>query len=211
MIVGRGGGSVEELWAFNEEIVARSIFLSNIPIISAVGHETDITIADFVADRRAETPTAAAQMAVPDVRVLLEGIAQRRRQLSEQMERRLNLSQLRLSRYAPPHLREMLTGRAERSQRILEGRASLLQRQAQTALQRREQQLLALEKQLQLNNPSLLLKRGCAFLCDENGASIDEAKNARVGQRIIARLPDGLLYCSVDDIQLTQRGGREDL
>ena len=67
IIVGRGGGAMEELWAFNEEIVARSIYNSNIPVISAVGHETDVTISDFVADRRAETPTAAANLAVPDL------------------------------------------------------------------------------------------------------------------------------------------------
>ena len=76
LIVGRGGGSIEDLWAFNEEIVARAIFHQVIPIISAVGHETDFTIADFVADLRAPTPTGAAELAVPNIIELLEKILQ---------------------------------------------------------------------------------------------------------------------------------------
>lgn len=98
LIVGRGGGSIEELWAFNEEIVARAIFSSKIPIISAVGHETDFTIADFVADMRAPTPTGAAEMAVPHIEELLERILTRQARLSRVMKERVNYGRDRLSR-----------------------------------------------------------------------------------------------------------------
>ena len=85
LIVGRGGGSIEELWAFNEEMVARAIFKSEIPIISAVGHETDFTIADFVADLRAPTPTAAAELAAPNIIELQEKVLQRTLRLQRAM------------------------------------------------------------------------------------------------------------------------------
>lgn len=90
LIVGRGGGSIEELWAFNEEVVAREIFTSEIPIISAVGHETDFTIADFVADLRAPTPTAAAELAVPNTIELQEKVLQRTLRLQRAMRERVH-------------------------------------------------------------------------------------------------------------------------
>ncbi|WP_147533904.1 exodeoxyribonuclease VII large subunit [Bacillus marasmi] len=98
LIVGRGGGSIEELWAFNEEVVARAIFTSNIPIISAVGHETDFTIADFVADLRAPTPTAAAELAVPHIDDLLERILNRKARMLRAMKEKMNAQRLRLTR-----------------------------------------------------------------------------------------------------------------
>lgn len=98
LIVGRGGGSIEELWAFNEEIVAKAIFQSKIPIISAVGHETDFTIADFVADLRAPTPTGAAEMAVPHIDELLEKVLINQSRLIRAMKKRLNFEKERLNR-----------------------------------------------------------------------------------------------------------------
>ncbi|MCH1626629.1 exodeoxyribonuclease VII large subunit [Fredinandcohnia quinoae] len=97
LIIGRGGGSIEELWAFNEEIVAREIFKSSIPIISAVGHETDITITDFVADLRAPTPTGAAELAVPHLSELMERLLVKRTRLLRVMKERLNTDSKRLS------------------------------------------------------------------------------------------------------------------
>jgi len=96
LIVGRGGGSIEELWAFNEEVVAREIFQSSIPIISAVGHETDYTISDFVSDLRAPTPTGAAELAVPDVRELKERIQQRKLRLMKELKDRIKYETRRL-------------------------------------------------------------------------------------------------------------------
>ena len=98
LIVGRGGGSIEDLWAFNEEIVARAIFSSKIPIISAVGHETDTTIADFVADMRAPTPTGAAELAVPNIKDLLEKILNRKVRLTRATKEKLTFSKERLNR-----------------------------------------------------------------------------------------------------------------
>lgn len=98
LILGRGGGSIEELWAFNEEIVAREIFQSKIPIISAVGHETDFTIADFVADMRAPTPTGAAELAVPNIADLKERIQERRIRMVNSLKERINKEKIKLSR-----------------------------------------------------------------------------------------------------------------
>lgn len=98
LIVGRGGGSIEELWGFNEEIVARAIYTSEIPIISAVGHETDFTIADFVADMRAPTPTGAAELAVPHVDELMERILTRQARLVRVIKERVQLSREKLNR-----------------------------------------------------------------------------------------------------------------
>ena len=98
LIVGRGGGSIEELWAFNEEIVAESIYDSDLPIISAVGHETDFTIADFVADLRAPTPTGAAELAVPHINEVIERLMNRKNRLTRSMQERLNFQTNRLAR-----------------------------------------------------------------------------------------------------------------
>jgi exodeoxyribonuclease VII large subunit len=119
MIVGRGGGSLEDLWEFNEEIVARSIFLSRIPVISAVGHEIDFTIADFVADRRAPTPSAAAEIVAPDVLALQGELISRGAALARLIRQALELRQIRLQRLAGlPYLRDPRRLIVERQQRV---------------------------------------------------------------------------------------------
>jgi len=184
MIVGRGGGSMEELWAFNEEIVARAIFLSKIPIISAVGHETDFTIADFVADRRAETPTAAAQMAVPDTRELRARMDELKRALTDKLERTMKLAELRLQNCSPQRLGMLLSQK----------------------LHTYELQLLQLQQQLQLKNPSLILERGCGILLDEQGNTIRSVNDTKPGQRISVKIADGMLNCDITEV-LPFKGG----
>lgn len=100
IIAGRGGGSIEDLWAFNEECVARAIFASEIPVISAVGHETDTTIADFVADLRAPTPSAAAELAVMDVNVVLQSLSGYRQQINREMRQRMEQLRMKSDQYA---------------------------------------------------------------------------------------------------------------
>ncbi|ABS23106.1 exodeoxyribonuclease VII large subunit [Bacillus cytotoxicus] len=124
LIVGRGGGSIEELWAFNEEIVARAIFASKIPIISAVGHETDFTIADFVADLRAPTPTAAAELAVPNILEMQEKVLQRTLRLQRAMREIVHKRQERLQTlqksYAFRYPRQIYEQKEEQLDRALE-------------------------------------------------------------------------------------------
>ena len=121
IITGRGGGSAEELWAFNEEIVARSIFASRIPVISAVGHETDFSISDYAADCRAETPTAAAVLAVPDTSEMIGRAEEWKLQMNARMHRILELGEIRLQACRPEVFLRTLkrTGGDQRKRRRL--------------------------------------------------------------------------------------------
>ncbi|MDR1778500.1 MAG: exodeoxyribonuclease VII large subunit [Clostridiales Family XIII bacterium] len=122
MIIGRGGGSIEELWAYNEEVLARAIYESAVPVISAVGHETDVTIADFVADVRAETPTAAAHLAVPDTREIAAGLNAEREKLAKAMADRMHRARLRLDSLKMDQLLKILAGRMQYERRGLAAR-----------------------------------------------------------------------------------------
>ena len=206
MIVGRGGGSMEELWSFNEEIVARAIFLSKIPVISAVGHETDFTIADFVADRRAETPTAAAQMAVPDVRDLKFAVNDQKQKISSQLQRILRMAELKLQTCSPSRMKESLLMKTERAQRRMDSERLRLDTLLSQKIHRSEVRLLQLEQQLQLKNPSLILERGCGILYDEDGHSIRSVNDTKPGQQIRVRLSDGTLHCDVNEITPVKGG-----
>jgi len=153
LIVGRGGGSIEELWAFNEEIVARAIYQSRIPIISAVGHETDFTIADFVADLRAPTPTGAAELAVPHIEDLVERIFNRKTRLIRSMKEKFELQKLRLNRiqrsYAFRYPKVLYDQKLEQ----LDKQREQLIRNMQKVYEDKKSQQSLLTKQLGKNHP----------------------------------------------------------
>jgi exodeoxyribonuclease VII large subunit len=157
MIIGRGGGSIEELWAFNEEIVAQAIYSSEVPVISAVGHETDFTIADFVADLRAPTPTAAGELAVPHIEDLLERIMNSKLHLIKSFKAKLNTEKTRLNSimrsYALKNPRTLYEQKMEHVDRLTER----LQRSADYKLERTNYELERVHSRLLRLHPSSII------------------------------------------------------
>ncbi|WP_210365872.1 exodeoxyribonuclease VII large subunit [Bacillus sp. REN3] len=158
LIVGRGGGSIEELWSFNEEAVARAIFSSAIPVISAVGHETDFTIADFVADLRAPTPTGAAELAVPHIQELMERVMNRETRILRAMREKIAFQQDRYQRliksYAFRYPRKLYEQKLEQVDKMTEA----LKRGADKLYSRKAEDLLVLDKRLKRSHPEELKK-----------------------------------------------------
>ncbi|CAM3799898.1 exodeoxyribonuclease VII large subunit [Mesobacillus zeae] len=158
LIIGRGGGSIEELWSFNEEAVARAIFSSKIPIISAVGHETDFTIADFVADMRAPTPTGAAEIAVPHIDELMERVMDRQARLLRAMKEKVGIQHERYKRlrqsYAFRYPRRLYEQKLEQVDRLTES----LSRASKQMFSMKEDSLNHLGKRLFRSNPAELAK-----------------------------------------------------
>ena len=158
LIVGRGGGSIEELWAFNEELVARAIHQSDIPIISAVGHETDFTIADFVADMRAPTPTAAAELAVPHIDELMERLLQRKTRMIQSMNGRYRFEKQRLDRvqksYAFRYPHRLYEQKLEQVDKLTE----MLVRGASRLTDVKKSQHETIHNRLMRNHPRVALK-----------------------------------------------------
>jgi exodeoxyribonuclease VII large subunit len=159
LIVGRGGGSIEELWAFNEESVARAIFASNVPIISAVGHETDFTIADFVADLRAPTPTGAAELAVPHLTELLERLAQRKVRLIRAMKEKLVYESERLARVQKSYAFRYPKKLYEQKEQQLDMLIERLERQTVRMIERKRERWQQYHLHLQKHHPAEKLKK----------------------------------------------------
>lgn len=197
IIIGRGGGSIEELWAFNEEIVADAIFRCRTPVISAVGHETDYTIADFVADMRAPTPSAAAELAVYDVRILMEQISRGKERLLYEMFSKMDWMQKRLE-----HIQERLR-LLNPSQQLAQKRQYLIDREErlslymEKALKDKKYELAILAGRLDAESPLKRLESGYAYVADEKGDMVASVDAVKEGERICVTLKDGSLEAEV--------------
>lgn len=195
LIVGRGGGSIEDLWAFNEERTARAIFASEIPVISAVGHETDFTIADFVADLRAPTPSAAAELAVPSQTELLSAIATGRVRMNNYMTRLTENLRLRLSRLearSPIDRIDVLRQRVDDLVKICEN-------SIERTLLSDKKVLSELAAKLDALSPLKVMARGFSLATDDDGRIIRSANELKTGDSFTLRLSDGKAKCSVDE------------
>lgn len=201
IITGRGGGSIEDLWAFNDERVARAIYASEIPVISAVGHEPDVTISDYVADRRASTPSNAAEIAVPDASEQRQTLSSFSIRSAQAMDKRLkqmrseteNLRSRRVLRDAGAYLDD----RRIELDRLRDKLCASME--SELGGKKREQVRLAAG--LDAMSPLRVLTRGYAVASDENGEIVTSTKMIRKGSRLHLRLSDGGADCRVESIR----------
>ena len=178
LIVGRGGGSSEDLWAFNEEAVARAVYRSKIPIISAVGHEIDVTICDFAADMRAETPTAAAEMAVPDDSELTATIEAGKRELLAHLKSKTAYFQMK----------------CDNLQLTMKNAMEAMLKNLTHSI---EQKHISLEE----NDPRNILSKGYAILEDSGGRVVSSTKKLQPENRYRIYLKDGFAEFTISDLK----------
>mgnify|MGYP004459719503 FL=1 len=208
IIAGRGGGSLEDLWAFNEEAVARAIYVSNIPVISAVGHEPDVTIADYAADLRAATPSNGAELAVPDCREVSGQLAALRRRMARAEAARLFGERSRLTRLTQSRVLRSMAAPIQDRRMLLEDtrRRMAAAMEGKTAALRGE--LARLCTALDAMSPLRVLARGYAIALDSRGRGIGSVSLVEPGADIAVRLSDGILNCTVTEKE-AQADGRK--
>lgn len=205
IIVGRGGGSIEDLWAFNEEIVARAIFECRTPVISAVGHETDFTIADFVADLRAPTPSAAAELAVDDYRSIVEAVGSYRERLRRSMYGKLELTAARLERYQVRLQYLSPEARLREKRQFLTDMEDTLQGAMEQKLQRARYDLELYLERFSGLSPLRKLNQGFSYVADENGKTVTSISQVKNGDRLQISVTDGTIETKVSGIRREER------
>ncbi len=201
LIVGRGGGSIEDLWAFNDEMVAYAIYQSNIPVISAVGHEPDVTISDFVADLRAATPSNAAELAVPDQDALRQSLDGMSAAMATAMSRQIKAARQHLDVLsASPALKspEGYLEQRRKSLELLENRLYTAQNQQ---INCKKQRYIALAAKLDVMSPLKVLSRGYAMVQTEDKNIIRSVGHVAVGDSIEVTLADGAFSATVQDVK----------
>lgn len=207
IIVGRGGGSIEDLWAFNEEIVARAIYECTVPIISAVGHETDITIADFVADLRAPTPSAAAELAVPDIRAVFTEMEKLKNALGRNLEVKISFYRRELDSlsYRLEYLSPIYQIRQKRQQ-LMDMEQSMEQIIHNKLMRKRHLLELYIEK-LEGLSPVKKLNKGYALVVNEQDKIINSITKTAAGEELRISVTDGDILAKVIELKTVSRPG----
>ena len=198
IITGRGGGSMEDLWAFNEEIVARAIYEADIPVISAVGHEPDVTISDFVADLRAATPSNAAELAVPDQNEIRAALYQSERRLEQGIQRLLTLRREQVNRLGGSRAMTEPGAFVRDKRLLLDYQSRRLVHGLDRSVSGQRERLARLAAALDAMSPLKVLGRGYAIAQKENGAVIASVADAEAGEEFVLRLRDGRLRSRVE-------------
>ena len=197
LIVGRGGGSIEDLWAFNDERVAHAIYNSKIPVISAVGHEPDVTISDYVADLRAATPSNAAELAVPDQEALRQTLDAMSTAMAVSLNRQLKSARQHLNTLSQSPALKSPTGYIEQREKSLELLKSRLISAQTNNLNRKHARFIASVSKLDAMSPMKVLTRGYSMARTERGEVLRSVRQTDIGERIIISLSDGTLTADV--------------
>ena len=199
IISGRGGGSLEDLWAFNEEIVARAIYASDLPVVSAVGHEIDFSISDFVADLRAPTPSAAAELISPDQRALKQGLSAIENRLQQRSTYLMQGLSQKLDHLAH-RLRQQHPGqRLMQNRELLQQTSQRLKHAAARIIPERQRMLQNLVRTLNAVSPLPTLARGYAIVTDaQSGVAISSVQDVKPKQALVTHLDDGRVLSTVD-------------
>ena len=201
IITGRGGGSMEDLWAFNDERVARAIFASEIPVVSAVGHEPDVTISDFVADVRAATPSNAAELVAPDQAELRQSLGAYQNRMSAAITRQLKLDRQQLAALSQKRVLQSPMGYVEDRRMLLDYTAKRFQTVSVRLLNEKKQRFIRLTAKLDAMSPLKVLSRGYSLVQRNDGTVLQNAAQAQIGDELHIRLHHGSVCASVTGVQ----------
>jgi len=191
ILIGRGGGSIEDLWSFNDEKVARTLSESPVPVISGVGHETDFTITDFVADLRAPTPTAAAELAVPDQSELRLGLGESRIRLARSVQSIISDQNWKMENFSTQIARLSPLNQINNGRQRLDELNGRIDRGIGTIIKTSRDKCLAYQARMSALNPEAILKRGYSIVTAEDGSTVYQVSQANSGEKLQVRVSDG--------------------
>lgn len=201
IITGRGGGSIEDLWAFNDERVARAIYASEIPVISAVGHEPDVTISDYVADVRASTPSNAAELAVPDINEFTEGLHSYEIRSRQAMAKKLAALRTKLDSISGKRVMQEPAASIDNRRIELDRSRDRLLSAQEHILSEKKHEFVRLTAALDAMSPLKVLSRGYSITTGSGGKNIKSVNEIHAGDKLTVRLADGTAGCTVDNVE----------